>query len=772
MNPLQCDVKVSNWKIKFESIFIRGIWLRNDMLSDRCPSYLIQKPIYLNVCDLKSAVEIEMKVRQTMIENRLEEMKKTRAEYEEVIRKQQEMEEENKKSSKSNRTTVVKADKKVKKRNNKSENTFNEPPVVDDTTYIDVEDEYLIYEDAFVVKQIAFNSPQNLQLSQDELNLREFRVINGEITIEGFEKLHQPIALNQHFFMNLSNDQSSLEHSEIFQDSSSTVFNVDNRKKKKEVAEQNPKDLAEVEIRLNDSLFWWREAPKICRWESKQKKESNLVETILGGNLFSAPPTYHYAEKIHLRDFKLDDFHEGVNRVDLAKYYLVPQMPVEFKFFQEQLKIFNRKCLEWEHILKDRKTFSKIEESKSTASLKKFIEKRCHIDWTIDDLENNFFIKKFEPRELFPEKHMKMIEVLSSHQLNEAVVTFENVSPLGNGEKEKYFIVENQPKAHLKLSELLDQIEKLQFSLKPFIEEEEKIRKMSSDDFSNLMKKSGIISDKTEHNGKWTCEGVRPEKFDPVKKTMSFHIENFGTFALAVPKYCHFPFKNVELSLFEDDSKSDTDNQMVSLKLSTQNTTIKIQVSKNGYSFLLPDIMKHPLKSYEKLTMSEFKDLKSVLDSLNLSIFPEDDAKWYIKDLQEKHIELERHTSWSMAFFSTNYKFKLSPWNYKCHRRVIILEARKCDPAKAEPTDIPENTFKIIKVTPLRTTSVEVIDDNDGVPIFQTSPSDQDFKADLFSFLDEDDLDVEKIQHNMKNFILIHKVNELLLNLRPFSFCR
>lgn len=187
MEPLHMLVTMSS-SLKLSAV--RGLWLKRDFFSDHCPSY---KASYeMEFFDLSTAVEEEMIVRRRMIEKHLNTMRKEREAYEERM-EELAKEENNKKSDKSQ-----KSEKKTKIL------VEIEPPVVDETTYVDVEDEYVTYEFSKFQEDMDRLSPESLNLSVHEVNMRENQILGGIYKLECLLKPSQTKEINFQLFIQLS----------------------------------------------------------------------------------------------------------------------------------------------------------------------------------------------------------------------------------------------------------------------------------------------------------------------------------------------------------------------------------------------------------------------------------------------------------------------------------------------------------------------------------------------------------------------------------------
>lgn len=161
MEPLNVNITVSDL-LDFGSSAIRGLWFKYDFFSDFCPSFKPQNE--MKFLDLNEAVNIEWSVRKSMRDIHLEEMRKVREVYD------QKMEEKRQEEEKSRRKNKGKVIKNILEKPSKIiVNVELEPPMVDEATYVDVEQEYLAYEDTQLNKERDSFLPENLGLTQHEV---------------------------------------------------------------------------------------------------------------------------------------------------------------------------------------------------------------------------------------------------------------------------------------------------------------------------------------------------------------------------------------------------------------------------------------------------------------------------------------------------------------------------------------------------------------------------------------------------------------------------
>lgn len=231
------------------------------------------------------------------------------------------------------------------------------------------------------------------------------------------------------------------------------------------------------------------EAPTVCRWEPWEESDEfvQLEPEVQHYNLkyydyvkkereklFAARNPCHYKKKIKVPCFELSSPPPDVKLSVLFKNYIVPTMPVEFKFFKEQMEIFNKRQREWREILETKKELEgivgqRVSTVNFTVLLEESKKKIDVLKITPKEFSKIFDEKLFAPRNLFPFEHRNLIEILEKHEQCQICDDVDEPNPsetsLGLGlpkpiDFEKFTLVE-----------LLNQVEKVKESLRPFFPE-------------------------------------------------------------------------------------------------------------------------------------------------------------------------------------------------------------------------------------------------------------------------------------------------------------
>lgn len=627
-----------------------------------------------------------------------------------------------------------------------------------------------------------------------------------------------------------------------------------------EAREKALADLFKVEIKLSDKLFWW-ESPVVCRWEPWEESDefAQLEAETQDFNLhydeyvkaeaeklFSAPDPRHYNQQIKIKDFDLTTSNpEHIERSVLAKHFLVPMMPVEFKFFHDQLKTFEVKQREWRNILIAKQEMNEIETTMSANNLREMFAqtwKEFNVNDVNIEIFNTFFdAKSFTPRILFPLEQRQMIEALEDPLIMEQIKEDREIFRKQNEPNDTEDVdigkprpMRNEPVA---LSELLQQVKEVEKSLQPFLWKVQEFRASSEplndkklkpqqrrsklktqtrfkktpqkpnrdqkpkkpkrnstrpstassrassvksmdestlDEGTERISKLGKIL--VPHNrGRWSTRDIYEPSYDAQTKTMTFYTGSLGTFGFATRKYSNFPFFSWEIFPAIKDSE-----RFVMLKVVTQNNvTIELKITNLGYVFQIVNMKNVPFEGNQNPV--KINELKKVMASLNINIFPEIDASWYVDKISEKHKAMEFHTYKSMAVYCLSHHFRSNAYNRWAHHRVALFESRM----------IEKPVFTQVMATPMRTASVFVREKCTPLDIVELDydliPASQEvsynfrkrfmnliqcslqFHPDLLNFL-KNDVYVQEHRKNLENFKIIWFVQTLLINIRPLSF--
>ncbi|XP_063708887.1 trichohyalin-like [Culicoides brevitarsis] len=192
--------------------------------------------------------------------------------------------------------------------------------------------------------------------------------------------------------------------------------------------------------------------------------------------------------------------------------------------------------------------------------------------------------------------------------------------------------------------------------------------------------------------GKWSKKHVHCESFDPVTKIITFKSGCFGNFGLFTSKYVNFPFKNWKIVPNE---------QEVTVTLEVKYTTVEFKISSKGFKAGIFLKTKSFLTELVPIITDfvPFQQLTTKLKSINVNVFPEPDACYYLPNVHEKLGPLEEHCYKSMSMFCLTHAFKSTCWNRYSDFRTILLESKAVD---------KEGNFREVLVTPLKSEFVHI----------------------------------------------------------------
>lgn len=198
--------------------------------------------------------------------------------------------------------------------------------------------------------------------------------------------------------------------------------------------------------------------------------------------------------------------------------------------------------------------------------------------------------------------------------------------------------------------------------------------------------------------GKWTKNHIHCESFDANTKTISFKAGLFGNFGLLTTKYVNFPYKCWRIS-------PKIDEQEVTVALQVKYTTIEFQVTSKGFKVGIHLQTKSFMSDLVPIISEfvSFKVLQEKMKSININVFPEPDACYFIPNVSEKLYALEDHCYKCLAMFCMTHEFKSCHWNCYTDYRTILLNS-KCLNAETSRG----NEYREVLVTPSQSEFVHV----------------------------------------------------------------
>jgi hypothetical protein len=196
--PLEINLNIST-SLDMEKIAIRYLWLKHDYLSEVAVS--AKPPIEQEDTNFLESVEEEWRVRQEMINTHHMEMRKEREAYEE---KMQEFMAEAEKQKDAAKMSGKKVDKEEIAKRKERFLKLPEPPLVDEFTWVDVEDEYVQYEDKLAYQHFQSTFPKIGELGDGDVNLRKYQIMGGIFRLDCLRKPNQLKEINEQFFIRTS----------------------------------------------------------------------------------------------------------------------------------------------------------------------------------------------------------------------------------------------------------------------------------------------------------------------------------------------------------------------------------------------------------------------------------------------------------------------------------------------------------------------------------------------------------------------------------------
>jgi cancer susceptibility candidate protein 1 len=311
------------------SVF-RAFWTIYDHYSDQDPTYNIKNPNKIE--NIRVVHENEWILRRSLAERRISEMRTARNEWEvrEKIR-QLALEEEAKKAAENaDSKSSAKSKKKAPKRKKKAKEAPDiEPPLVPDNMLIDVDEEFLLYEEQYL-KNKENLGPNALLLNNGDVNLRSYQIVGGLCSF--------------HYIKALPQFRTDIRHEYLLK-----VGEIEEKLTFKDYVAENDDQLLKFIITLPDTTFWWEE-PVVCKWVPWEESQSfkalddELQDFHLRHNeimekktFFSAPIVPLNRRKVKVfPDFDLNNVPPEIKLHFLFKDYIVPRLPERYKTTTER----------------------------------------------------------------------------------------------------------------------------------------------------------------------------------------------------------------------------------------------------------------------------------------------------------------------------------------------------------------------------------------------------------------------------------------------------
>ncbi|XP_053691315.1 uncharacterized protein LOC128739839 [Sabethes cyaneus] len=323
--PVSMDLKDS---------LVRGYWTWFDHYSDQDRNF--RCGTQEAVPDLVISQEIEWAERNALRMQKLQSMKSARAKYEEDKAKQELEQQENAKSAGKNVKKETKKTKKGKQKND-APNVLPDipPPIVTESTTVNIENEYIGQEMAQYNIKMKEIGPEALNLSEGMVNLRQYRITGGIYTFDWFCKLPQTVELRCDFIY--ASIPTDIKLTEL------------------PFVGESDEELIKIEFKLAECCFWWHE-PIVCSWEPWEESQEfqSLDEKLKDFHLnydktmeekakllLSAPkPIKNLLKPTIVPDFDLNDIPTDIKLHFLIMDHILPRLPQNFKFHAELQNLF------------------------------------------------------------------------------------------------------------------------------------------------------------------------------------------------------------------------------------------------------------------------------------------------------------------------------------------------------------------------------------------------------------------------------------------------
>ncbi|EAT42908.1 AAEL005595-PA [Aedes aegypti] len=195
--------------------------------------------------------------------------------------------------------------------------------------------------------------------------------------------------------------------------------------------------------------------------------------------------------------------------------------------------------------------------------------------------------------------------------------------------------------------------------------------------------------------GRWTTGSIHKQEYDPDCRTVTIWTEKLGTFGFAMRRYYNLPFRGWDMRRIGKLSDLTT-----CLTLDCVGLQFSINVTKSGYTVKFGAAPQDITAPTKELSLEE---LAKYLTKVNLNIFPDVDAPFYVTEMTTpKHESMEIHTLKCMAAFCLTHNFTNCFWNKYAPFREALFQSRQVIEG------CPEQTFGTVMVNPLKAAVVTV----------------------------------------------------------------
>ncbi|EDS31436.1 conserved hypothetical protein [Culex quinquefasciatus] len=255
--------------------------------------------------------------------------------------------------------------------------------------------------------------------------------------------------------------------------------------------------------------------------------------------------------------------------------------------------------------------------------------------------------------------------------------------------------------------------------------------------------------------GRWSTRLVHRQEYDPDGKVVTFWVSKLGSFGFAMQKSFNFPFKEWDMR-----RTGKVADLTTTITLNCPGITVSISITLAGYRLAFENAPQNITPPADFLSLDQ---LEKYLTRINLNLFPEPDAPFYVSGMATpKHESLELHTLKCLAGFCLTHNFSRSFWNNFAPHREVVFRARQLIEGRQEPD------FVTVMANPLKAATVTV--EESCSPLDQVLLAYQPYNPDVYHLL-KDSLEEPSRKLLLKTPPLLQwNVAQLLLKLRLLSY--
>ncbi|XP_052565914.1 uncharacterized protein LOC120419361, partial [Culex pipiens pallens] len=261
--------------------------------------------------------------------------------------------------------------------------------------------------------------------------------------------------------------------------------------------------------------------------------------------------------------------------------------------------------------------------------------------------------------------------------------------------------------------------------------------------------------------GRWSTRLVHRQEYDPDGKVVTFWVSKLGSFGFAMQKNFNFPFKEWDMR-----RTGKVADLTTTITLNCPGITVSISITLAGYRLAFESAPQNITPPVDFLSLDQ---LEKYLTRVNLNLFPEPDAPFYVSGMATpKHESLELHTLKCLAGFCLTHNFSRSFWNNFAPHREVVFRARQLIEGRQEPD------FVTVMANPLKAATVTVEEScsplDQVLLAYQPVPENQPYNPDVYHLL-KDSLEEPSRKLLLKTPPMLQwNVAQLLLKLRLLSY--